>query len=139
MLALHILHCAFRRLCIQLPRCTTVTTTRALTLYLWEPFRKILVFAFSLESSPQHGARKRCVLAQSLSTFVKCSTDTPSPWQKRFRCQLFCMCRSCMELWGAQQENLQSMKWYIMQPYDLRSQIFGWLQPKGEVMKAANS
>lgn len=72
-LALHILHRASRRLCVQLPRCTTVTTTRALTLYLWEPFQKNSVFAFSLESSPQYG---ECVRAQSLSTFVKSSTYT---------------------------------------------------------------
>lgn len=45
-LALHILHRAFSRLCVQLPRCTTVTTTRALTLYLWEPFRKEIGVCF---------------------------------------------------------------------------------------------
>lgn len=98
MLALHMLHLAFRRLCVQLPRCTAVTTTRALTLYRWEPFRKIIAVRFCPQSSAQCGERQICIRVRSLSTFVKGATETPHLWKASSGCQLFLFCLVCLNL-----------------------------------------
>lgn len=120
-LALHILHRASRRLCVQLPRCTTVTTTRALTLYLWEPFKKIGVCFFSSilpaiwgmcsRAEPEYVRQKFYMHPEPLAVTISLST---------FLCVSF--------VYGprrAQCDNLRSIAWDTVQPYDLQCQMFG--------------